>query len=113
MYDPVMEAAWAWEPALEYDAAPAPGHVTARALLDADGEAIVWPDGCENAYLSIDQRAARLIKEIPAFLALARYAVERGEGDAEMADKILSRLGYCAVCRRANTDETSCTCGMG
>lgn len=35
---------------------------------------------------------ARLIAEVPAFLALARYAAERGEGDAEMAREILARI---------------------
>lgn len=35
---------------------------------------------------------ARLIVEAPALLALARYAAERGEGDAEMAREILARI---------------------
>jgi hypothetical protein len=50
-------------------------------LVDAEGDPVI-ADGAN----------ARLIAEVPALLALARYAAERGEGDAEMAREILARI---------------------
>jgi hypothetical protein len=57
-----------------------------------------------------DTLVADAVAEVPAFLKLALYAADRGEGDAEAAREILQRLGFCAVCRHDRTDETDCSC---
>jgi len=49
---------------------------------------------------------ARLLAAAPAFLALAHYAVERGEGDSEMAAEVLNEVGCeCEPCRRRHEWE--------
>lgn len=76
-------------------------------ILDDGGDVVARVEGT-------DDRLARLIGLAPNLLRLARYAAERGEGDAEMAVEILAcipgeeallwRLGYAVVNRKPSRD---------
>jgi len=66
-------------------------------LVDSRGEDILGAgveiaEGWLNGACAPDEDNARLIAAAPDLLALARYAVERGEGDSDMAAALIARI---------------------
>jgi hypothetical protein len=71
---------------------PAPWKLDYGEIYSTDGRVVARKDFRYNHNDSLWLADAGLIVEAPALLALARYAAERGEGDAEMARDILARI---------------------